>query len=388
MISSEVQRTLVKSPPELWAELSDPGSLARHLGDLGEIRITRVDPEQLVEWKTEDKTGKVQIKPSGWGTRVTLSVEGEIPQAGTPLAPAHVRAPENAGDTGSEDDCKLEAETMPDAEEPPSAQAGESASDAPAPPPLPEEPEPARELEGDPAWKAKSEHQFAPATTAALASRRPAAGIETQAADEAEHAAEGEVGPTAEAETVPAEPHAWLAEEDPRPRGFFARLFGRRRGPRAQDPEPSEAIGPIEWVGLRAEPASDAQAPLAAEAPEDPPAPVPAEAGVDAADPGTEAAGASVEATGAEEETPEVPVETPKTLLGPVAPETLADGGGEAPIAQGQETPRPAPATEQPRDISADVKAAEETAAAEVTAVLTSVLDRLGAAHHRPFSRS
>ena len=31
---------------------------------------------------------------------------------------------------------------------------------------------------------------------------------------------------------------------------------------------------------------------------------------------------------------------------------------------------------------------AEETAAAEVTAVLTSVLDRLGAAHHRPFSRS
>src|SRR5438132_1197186 len=46
MITSEVQRTLVKSPPELWAELSDPTSLARHLGELGEIRITRVDPEQ------------------------------------------------------------------------------------------------------------------------------------------------------------------------------------------------------------------------------------------------------------------------------------------------------------------------------------------------------
>ena len=42
MISTEVQRTLVKSPPELWAELSDPAALARHLGDLGEIRITRV----------------------------------------------------------------------------------------------------------------------------------------------------------------------------------------------------------------------------------------------------------------------------------------------------------------------------------------------------------
>ena len=41
MISSEVQRTLVKSPPELWAELSDPAALARHLGELGEIRIVR-----------------------------------------------------------------------------------------------------------------------------------------------------------------------------------------------------------------------------------------------------------------------------------------------------------------------------------------------------------
>jgi hypothetical protein len=38
--------------------------------------------------------------------------------------------------------------------------------------------------------------------------------------------------------------------------------------------------------------------------------------------------------------------------------------------------------------MSSELKAAEEAAAAEVTAVLTSVLDRLGAAHHRPFSRS
>ena len=51
MVSSEVQRTLVKSPPELWAELSDPDALARHLGELGEIRITRVEPEENVEWE-------------------------------------------------------------------------------------------------------------------------------------------------------------------------------------------------------------------------------------------------------------------------------------------------------------------------------------------------
>jgi hypothetical protein len=43
---------------------------------------------------------------------------------------------------------------------------------------------------------------------------------------------------------------------------------------------------------------------------------------------------------------------------------------------------------EQGGDIAAELKAAEELADAEVTAVLSSVLDRLGAAHHRPFSRS
>ncbi len=40
-VSSEVQRTLVKSPPELWAELSDAEALTRHLSELGEIRITQ-----------------------------------------------------------------------------------------------------------------------------------------------------------------------------------------------------------------------------------------------------------------------------------------------------------------------------------------------------------
>jgi hypothetical protein len=78
MISSEVQRTLVKSPPELWAELSDPAALARHLGELGEIRITRVEPEQKVEWEAGETSGTVSIKPSGWGTKVKLTVTREL----------------------------------------------------------------------------------------------------------------------------------------------------------------------------------------------------------------------------------------------------------------------------------------------------------------------
>ena len=72
----EAKRTLVKSPPELWAEVSDAGALARHLGEFGEIRITRVQPESVVEWEGDLATGSVQLEPSGWGTRVTLTLEG------------------------------------------------------------------------------------------------------------------------------------------------------------------------------------------------------------------------------------------------------------------------------------------------------------------------
>ena len=73
-VSTEVQRTLVKSPPELWSELSNPDALARHLSELGEIRITAVEPETKVEWEAEGSSGVVQLKQSGWGTKVTLSV--------------------------------------------------------------------------------------------------------------------------------------------------------------------------------------------------------------------------------------------------------------------------------------------------------------------------
>jgi hypothetical protein len=71
----EAKRTLVKSPPELWAELSDPGALARHLGEFGEIRITRAQPESVVEWEGDRASGCVRLDPAGWGTRVTLTAE-------------------------------------------------------------------------------------------------------------------------------------------------------------------------------------------------------------------------------------------------------------------------------------------------------------------------
>ena len=69
------KRTLVKSPPELWAEVSDLEALAKHLGEFGEIRITRLEPETTVVWEGDRACGTVKLEPSGWGTKVTLTAE-------------------------------------------------------------------------------------------------------------------------------------------------------------------------------------------------------------------------------------------------------------------------------------------------------------------------
>jgi hypothetical protein len=74
----QASRTLLKSPPELWTECSDAQSLARHLGDsVGEIRITRLEPETTVAWEGGHISGTVRLEQSGWGTKVTLTVSGE-----------------------------------------------------------------------------------------------------------------------------------------------------------------------------------------------------------------------------------------------------------------------------------------------------------------------
>jgi hypothetical protein len=87
--SMEAKRTIVKSPPELWAEVSDVAALARHLGEFGEIRITRTEPEAVVEWEADRASGTVQLEPSGWGTKVTLTSE---PRVSEPVAPEPVAA--------------------------------------------------------------------------------------------------------------------------------------------------------------------------------------------------------------------------------------------------------------------------------------------------------
>jgi hypothetical protein len=94
----QASRRLVKSPPELWAEVSDAGALARHLGQLGEIRITRLEPETTVAWEGERASGTIELAPAGWGTAVTFTAQpvetAERAEPARAVEPAAVAVPE------------------------------------------------------------------------------------------------------------------------------------------------------------------------------------------------------------------------------------------------------------------------------------------------------
>jgi hypothetical protein len=110
MDDPRAQRTLVKSPPELWAEVSDVGALAGHLGAFGEIRITRLEPETTVAWEGDRARGTVELEPSGWGTKVTLTAQiaSEPPRDPEPAA-----APEPEGATEPAAEDEVEPVTAP-----------------------------------------------------------------------------------------------------------------------------------------------------------------------------------------------------------------------------------------------------------------------------------
>ena len=95
MAKLTAKRTLVKSPPELWSELTDIERLQGHLGAFGDIRITRLEPEQTVAWEGERASGTVSIDSAGWGTKVTLTAalpDGPREQPKPDLPPAPPRA--------------------------------------------------------------------------------------------------------------------------------------------------------------------------------------------------------------------------------------------------------------------------------------------------------
>jgi len=64
-----LERTLVKSPPELWEELSQ---IERWLG---EVEISRREPPNRLTWTARGIHGTIELEPSGWGTKVRARAE-------------------------------------------------------------------------------------------------------------------------------------------------------------------------------------------------------------------------------------------------------------------------------------------------------------------------
>jgi hypothetical protein len=68
----QVERTLVKSPPELWDEIASEDALTRWLGD---VHVSMVDPPTRIEWTSEGVRGVIELEASGWGTRIRAHAE-------------------------------------------------------------------------------------------------------------------------------------------------------------------------------------------------------------------------------------------------------------------------------------------------------------------------
>ena len=77
-------RTLVKSPPELWQLIDQPGRMqglmCALLGHATEVTVYERKPESVLGWQAagdgEDAKIEVELAEKGWGTHVEVSVEG------------------------------------------------------------------------------------------------------------------------------------------------------------------------------------------------------------------------------------------------------------------------------------------------------------------------
>lgn len=74
MPTIELERTLVKSPPELWDEIASEDALRRWLG---EVQVSSVEPPHRIEWDGEGSHGVIELEASGWGTRIRARVRTE-----------------------------------------------------------------------------------------------------------------------------------------------------------------------------------------------------------------------------------------------------------------------------------------------------------------------
>jgi hypothetical protein len=73
-----VERRLVKSPPEVWEELSSETKLSRWLGD---VRVKTFATPHLLEWEAPGTRGVIKLEPLGWGTKVLVQMEVDLAPA-------------------------------------------------------------------------------------------------------------------------------------------------------------------------------------------------------------------------------------------------------------------------------------------------------------------
>ena len=360
------QRTLVKSPPELWAEISDVEALARHLGAFGEIRITRVVPETAVSWEGETARGTVELSAAGWGTKVTLratptgaaATSAAAPVSVDPAPAAHVDGRPPAITALTRD----EHTTEPPRGGEPVVKPGDATH-----------------------WAESVEQKVRDRYVGGAPSGKPGAGARTSApatpAAQAQRAASPEPGIPSPQATEPASTRRGRDDRGPRrgnggrggapttqspatkspfpPRGFLARLrwwFGA----------PSDDVVPAARSGAPA--AEPAPAPIATE-----PAPTPV-----AADPRPLTV---IPIAPRPVEQPR-PATSPQTLP-PAAVREPAQPATAPPLVQPAATPPPAPAAATSPEPAAAAPVDEGT----IVGILTGVLDELGSARHRPFSR-
>jgi uncharacterized protein YndB with AHSA1/START domain len=72
MYSIEVERTMVRSPHELWDKLCAREGLARWLAD---VDVQTLQPPNRIEWSFRGASGVIELEASRWGTTVRARVK-------------------------------------------------------------------------------------------------------------------------------------------------------------------------------------------------------------------------------------------------------------------------------------------------------------------------
>ena len=72
MPTIELERSLVKSAPELWDDLASENRLS---GWLGEVRVSAAYPPHRLEWDARGASGVIELEPAGWGTTVRVHAD-------------------------------------------------------------------------------------------------------------------------------------------------------------------------------------------------------------------------------------------------------------------------------------------------------------------------